>query len=173
MPQSFPISGKVIAPYWNINIASQLNYTIIKSDISELTKTINLVNNYLAYNFSINFNADWILVAQWININTSNKVCVLNTLYFNICWFIWQQTNSSSFQAVLASQGNKTYAIFTYKCDLFDWNGTNAIIGFSASNTVFANFPLSRLVQENINCLNSPTSNWSNIVYEIGRVRLH
>ena len=83
MPQTFPISAKVIAPYWNINTANQLNYTIIKSDISELTKIIDLVNNYLAYNFSINFNADWILVAQWMNTNTSNKVCVLNTLYFN------------------------------------------------------------------------------------------
>ena len=87
MPQTFPISGKVIAPYWNINTASQLNYTIIKTDISELTKTINLVNNYLAYNFSINFNADWILVAQWMDINTSNEVCVIDTLYCNDCWF--------------------------------------------------------------------------------------
>ena len=83
------------------------------------------------------------------------------------------QTNSGAFQAVLASQGNKTYAIFTYKCDLFDWNGTNAIIGFSASNTVFANFPLSRLDQAIIDCHNSPNSNWSNIAYEIGEVRLY
>ena len=79
---------------------------------------------------------------------------------------LWQQT--SAFQVVLASQRNKTYAIFTFKCGLFDWNGTNAIIGFSASNTAFANFPLSRLVQTNIDCLNSPTSNWTNIAYEIG-----
>ena len=83
------------------------------------------------------------------------------------------QTNSGAFQAVLASQGNKTYTIFTFKCDLFDWNGANAIIGFSASNTVFANFPLSRLVRANIDCLNSPASNWSNIVYEIGEVKLY
>ena len=83
MPQLFPMSAKVIAPYWKINTARQLNYTIIKSDISELTKTINLVNNYLAYNFSISFNADWILVAQWMNINTSNKVCVPDALYCN------------------------------------------------------------------------------------------
>ena len=81
------------------------------------------------------------------------------------------QTNSSVFQAVLASQGKKTYAIFTYKCGLLDWNITNVIIGFSASNTFFANFPLSRQVQANIDCLNSPSSNWSNIAYEIGRVR--
>ena len=80
MPQAFPISAKVIAPYWNINTAGELIYTIIKSDISEQTKTVNLVNNYLAYNFSINFNADLIVVAQWINISTSNKVCVPDTL---------------------------------------------------------------------------------------------
>ena len=81
------------------------------------------------------------------------------------------QTNSSSFQAVLASQGKKTYAIFTYKCGLLNWNRTNSLIGFSASNTLFANFPLSR--QPSIDCFNSPTSNWSNIAYEIGGVRLY
>ena len=83
------------------------------------------------------------------------------------------QTNSSSFQAVLASQGKKTYAIFTYECGLLGWNRTNVIIGFSASNTLFANFPLSKQVQANIDCLNSPTSNWSNIAFEIGRIILY
>ena len=83
MPQSFPINAKVIAPYWSINTAGELNYTIIKTDINKLTEAINLVNNYLAYNFSINFKADWILLAQWMDINTSNEVCVINTLYFN------------------------------------------------------------------------------------------
>ena len=82
MPQTFPIPAKVISPYWNMNSAGELNYTIIKSDIIKKTEVIiNLVNNYLAYNFSINFNADWILVAQWMNINTSNKVCVPDALY--------------------------------------------------------------------------------------------
>ena len=85
MPQSFPISAKVIAPYWSINTADELNYTIIKTDISELTEAINLVNNYLAYNFSVNFNVDWILVAQWMDINISDEVCVIDTLYFNDC----------------------------------------------------------------------------------------
>ena len=88
MLQSFPIPAKVIAPYWSINTAGELNYTIIKTDISELTEPINIVNNYLAYNFSINFKADWILVAQWMDINTSNEVCVINTLYFNNCCFM-------------------------------------------------------------------------------------
>ena len=75
MPQTFPISAKVIAPYWSMNTVGELNYTIISTDTSELTETISLVNNYLAFNFSISFNADWILVAQWMDTNTSNKVC--------------------------------------------------------------------------------------------------
>ena len=98
---------------------------------------------------------------------------MIATLYFNDHYFMTIQTNSSVFQAVLASQGKKTYAIFTYKCGLLDWNRTNVIIGFSASNTLFANFPFSRQVQASIDCLNSPTFNWSNIAYEIGRVRLY
>ena len=75
MPQTFPISAKVIAPYWSMNTGSELNYTIISTDTSELTETISLVNNYLAFNFSISFNADWILVAQWMDSNSTNKVC--------------------------------------------------------------------------------------------------
>ena len=86
-----------------------------------------------------------------MDINTSNKVCVIDMLFLMIV-ALWQQINSGAFQAVLTFQGNKTYAIFTFKCGLFDWNGTNAIIVFSTSNTVFANFPLSRLVQANIDC---------------------
>ena len=58
-----------------MNTVDELNYTIISTDTSELTETISLVNNYLAFNFSISFNADWILVAQWMDTNTSNKVC--------------------------------------------------------------------------------------------------
>ena len=58
-----------------MNTVGELNYTIISTDTSELTETISLVNNYLAFNFSISFNADWILVAQWMDTNTSNKVC--------------------------------------------------------------------------------------------------
>ena len=58
-----------------MNTVGELNYTIISTDTSELTETISLINNYLAFNFSISFNADWILVAQWMDTNTSNKVC--------------------------------------------------------------------------------------------------
>ena len=58
-----------------MNTVGELNYTIISTDTSELTESISLVNNYLAFNFSISFNADWILVAQWMDTNTSNKVC--------------------------------------------------------------------------------------------------
>ena len=80
MPQTFPISAKVIAPYWNMNTGGELNYTIINAGTSELNETISLVNNYLAFNFSISFNADWILVAQWMDTNTNIKVCVIDTL---------------------------------------------------------------------------------------------
>ena len=88
MSQTFPVHVKVIAPYWIINTPGKLDYLIIKTDISELTKVINQVNKYLAYNFSISFNADWILVVQWMDINTCNEVRVIDTLYFNNCYFM-------------------------------------------------------------------------------------
>ena len=40
----------------------------------------------------------------------------------------------------MASQGNKRYAIFTFKNGLFDWNETNGIVGLSVSNTVLQTF---------------------------------
>ena len=64
-----------------MNTVGELHYTIISTDTSELTETISLVNNYLAFNFSISFNADWILVAQWVDTNTSNKVCDCNIIF--------------------------------------------------------------------------------------------
>ena len=92
MPQTFPISAKVIAPYWSMHTGGELNYTIISVNSSELTETISLVNNYLAFNFSISFNADWILVAQWMDTNTSIKVCVIVVLvpYVSLGGNVWR-----------------------------------------------------------------------------------
>ena len=53
-------------------------------------------------------------------------------------------------------------------CNKLQWNDS-AAIGFSASDNFYKNHPLSRQSQVNdIACLNSPVSNWSNVVYKIG-----
>ena len=69
---------------------------------------------------------------------------------------------------MIASQGLTSYAIFTYKCDLLQWTRNNATIGYSAGQYNYANNPFSRtLTVTDIDCLNYPSSVWSNVVYNL------
>ena len=75
----------------------------------------------------------------------------------------------NSFQAVLATDGTRSYAIYTYECGKLNWVRNSAGIGFSAG-TFFAEHPLSRNSSVNkIACINENSSNWSNIIYEISK----
>ena len=69
---------------------------------------------------------------------------------------------------MVASQGSTSYAIFTYKCNLLRWTRRNAAIGYSAGQNYFENHPLSRTSRvTDIDCLNYPSSVWSNVVYNL------
>ena len=69
---------------------------------------------------------------------------------------------------MIASQGTTSYAIFTYKCNLLRWTKHNAVIGFSAGHKYFENHPLSKTSRvTDIDCLNYPSSVWSNIIYNL------
>ena len=69
---------------------------------------------------------------------------------------------------MIASQGTTLYAIFTYKCNLLQWTRFNATIGYSAGLNNFAIHPLSRTSKvTDIDCLNYPSSVWSNVVYNL------
>ena len=95
-----------------------------------------------------------------------------------VTFLFTDQTKPNSFQAVLATDGTRSYAIYTYKCGELNWvkgfstSSSLAGIGFSASSDLFAEHSLSRNSNVNqIACINEdsiPPSNWSNIVYEIG-----
>ena len=52
----------------------------------------------------------------------------------------------------MATNGDQSYAVFTYKCGELNWlraRDSNAVIGFSAGPNLYANHPLSR--QPNVN----------------------
>ena len=67
----------------------------------------------------------------------------------------------NTFQAILISDGNYSYTIFTYKCGLMDWDN-GATIGFNAAGDPYAiNDPSSSEVA----CLNYPNSNYSNLIF--------
>ena len=69
---------------------------------------------------------------------------------------------------MIASQGSTSYAIFTYKCNLVQWTRNSAAIGYSTGNDSFADHPFSRTSRvTDIDCLNYPSSAWSNVVYNL------
>ena len=88
-----------------------------------------------------------------------------------IYWHLFLQW--STFQAVIASGGNRSFTIFTYQCGMLHLcchGQSYASIGFSAEPDFFANHNLS--LTENVDqiaCLNQPHSNWSSVLHQIGR----
>lgn len=75
------------------------------------------------------------------------------------------QTNT--YQAVLITDGSKSFAIFTYQCGAMTWHG-NATIGFNAGGTFFENHYLSGTTNAHlISCSNFSHTVWANLVYRL------
>ena len=63
----------------------------------------------------------------------------------------------------------RSFAVFTYKCGDIGYSNP-ATIGFTAGDVLFANHPLTvRKRAQDIACINSPESQWVNVVYELTR----
>ena len=76
-------------------------------------------------------------------------------------------TQTNTYQGILVTNGYSSYAVFIYNCDLMGWSG-GAVIGYTAADTTFyESHYLSGTRSEEIACLNSPASPWSNVVYRL------
>ena len=78
----------------------------------------------------------------------------------------------TTFQAVVAVDGNLSVTIFTYQCGMLNMetDSNTGAIGFAASKTFYENHYLSLKPEINsIACLNSPLSNWSNVIYQVSQ----
>lgn len=69
---------------------------------------------------------------------------------------------------------DKSFAVFTYKCNLLQWPLVNsdlyqqAIIGFQGDTDFYALHPLSsRNNTRDIACANYPATRWNNVVYQL------
>lgn len=84
-----------------------------------------------------------------------SKICIIHALLLSL--------DQNTFQAIIVSDGEYSYTIFTYKCGLMNWDN-GATIGYSASGDPYDNNdPSSRGVA----CVNSPDSDWSNVIYQL------
>ena len=80
----------------------------------------------------------------------------------------------NSYQAIITTDGSRSYAIFTYDCNKMGWSGDGkdyyAAVGFDANGELFQNHPASRydVVAQAVACENMPCSNPINhIVYSL------
>ena len=68
---------------------------------------------------------------------------------------------------MVATDGIRSYAIFTYRCGDMNW-ANSPTIGFNAAGNHYANHPNTGSSSgQEIACLHSPFSEWYNLVYEL------
>ena len=76
---------------------------------------------------------------------------------------IFPQFATSTFQAVLITDGYDSYAVFIYQCGGMEWGG--ATIGWSYSENLYEEHRLSGASSNDIGCSYSSTS--SAIIYDV------
>ena len=76
------------------------------------------------------------------------------------------QTNT--YEGIIITNGQQSYAVFTYKCGQLEWSG-GATIGFNAAGNFYQNHHLSGTYAKNIACLNTPVTSWTNIIYQLSK----
>ena len=75
------------------------------------------------------------------------------------------QLSTSTFQAVLITDGSASYAVFIYECGGMGWGG--AVIGWADSETAYERHPLSGdFFSTNVGCEFS--FSYSALLYRIG-----
>ena len=122
------------------------------------------VNMFIQTQVGTSFNGTWMLVAFWENIDdyVSNlKSFQATAKTFHLC-SIFQ---ANTFQAIVVTDGTKSYSVFTYKCEELEWPFT-ATIGYNVPLMDYENSPFSGNSADSVACshLNSP---WTNIVYNL------
>ena len=92
----------------------------------------------------------------------------VNGMYIIIKLFAYI-VQHNTFQAVVITNGTKTYTVFTYHCDDINWaNGNSTVIGFNAGGTSYENHPFSGTPDaSDIDCESYPPSLWNNLVYDV------
>ena len=73
----------------------------------------------------------------------------------------------NTLQGIVITDGNKTYAVYTYHCNDVQWSD-GSVIGFNAGGSYYVNHPLSDSISaRDIDCVHSPESEWNNVVFDV------
>lgn len=83
--------------------------------------------------------------------------------------FFLNDMQMNSWQALIITNGQESYSIFTYQCGKIQWH-RSTVIGYNAAGTMFENYlstSAGSLNPIDISCLNLPSSNWTSILYNV------
>lgn len=83
--------------------------------------------------------------------------------------YFTSSTQTNSFQAILITDGTKSYAVYTYRCGQMEW-GDESTIGFNAGGDYYENHPITGHFQSHyVSCLQNISNGnlITNVIYDL------
>lgn len=84
-PETFPINdASVVAPYWDdidLSATGRLRHAVIESDLPTILQDI---SDFISTSQNTVFNAEWALVAEWMNVCPFNDHLCTDVSFYNI-----------------------------------------------------------------------------------------
>ena len=123
-------------------------------------------SEFCSFYFSLHNHTCSSFMALCLFLSLFSHLLYIIILVFIIPFFTISQLATSTFQAVLITNGSSSYTVFTYECGEMEWGG--ATIGWAYSNSVYQRHSLSKSIySDDIGCRYSSSS--SIIVYKLGK----
>ena len=176
-PQRFSPSSPqmyIVAPFWsNTDISNRVwNITYEVHTEGNSQNQISSVSSFISQQQQVRFSGNWMLVAQWNSVpqfrGSLANVSPLTVYLYVFYWLMFTHVQTNTFQGIVITNGQQSYALFTYQCGLLGWSG-GATIGFTAAGKVYQNHHLSGTYARNIACLNSKITIWTNVIYQLSK----
>lgn len=173
-PQPFPTDSAdifwsfIAAPFWSdVNLLenSSVYWEIRGTDDSNIA--LSEVSDLIRSQYTeLQFTATWMLVATWQDV-VSPSLTTVGYKHLELCSAMpYLKMQGNTFQAILVTDGAKSFAIFTYRCELLEWSSP-ATIGINAPTDGYYNHPLTGTVipPDEIACVHV-NSEWNNVVID-------
>ncbi|CAI8030562.1 Low-density lipoprotein receptor-related protein 4 [Geodia barretti] len=163
-PSRFPSTSPdtywayLVAPFWS-DADLRVEGTVMWKVYNRSDTDFSPVDNVVSSDQNTSYVGSWMLVVHWDGIHPFPHGDDPTASY---------NQKRNSFQAVLTTDGTKSYAVFTYKCSSMEW-ANQPTIGTNAGGTTYNN---SDLTGENyafkIGCVHTGLPNdTNNVVYDL------
>jgi hypothetical protein len=142
--------GRVVAPYAaNIDTTHGGTVKYVDFDVYPSSgSTMGRINDFIQFHTGVNFNGTKMMVAEWREVPLVDKNSAI----------------TSTFQGILITDGNSSYAVFIYECGGMEWGG--GVIGWQGGPVDYESHNVSgKLNSDAIGCLYSST--YSALLYKL------